>query len=116
MSDQPSVINRIAAVVTPREPYLAWARRLDDDDGPSIDEVPSEELTSVYLIEEAEDAEHSLRRHWESIFDEILASWCADEKLWPSKRTFTMFRGWFDTRLIDLVFDLADEPLIHEDA
>ena len=77
MSDQPSVINRIAAVVTPREPYLAWARRLDDDDGPDIDEVPSEELTSVYLIEEAEDAEHSLRRHWESIFDEILSSWCA---------------------------------------
>ncbi len=53
MSDQPSVNNRIAVVVTPKEPYLAWARRLDDDDGPSIDEVPSEELTKVYPIEEA---------------------------------------------------------------
>ncbi len=116
MSEQPSVINRIAAVVTPREPCLAWARRVDDDDGPSIDEVPFEELTSVYLIEEAEEAEHSLRRHWEWIFDEILSSWCADETLWPGKRTFTMFQEWFDTRLIDLVFDLVDAPLLHDDA
>lgn len=116
MSDQPLVVNRIAAVVTPGEPYLAWARRLDDDDGPSIDEVPSDELTSVYLIEESEEAEHSLGRHWESIFDEILSSWCDDEEQWPGKRTFAMFQEWFDTRLIELVFDLSDGPLIHEDA
>ena len=116
MSDEVSVINRAAAVVTPREPYLAWARCLDDEDGSQVDELLPEELTSVYLIEEAEEIEHSLRRHWETIFDEILSSWCADQKLWPHRRTFAMFQEWFDTRLIDLVFDLADIPLIHEDA
>ena len=75
--------------------------------------MSSDELTSVYLIEESERA---LRSSWEWIFEEMLSSWCEDERLWPDKRTFSMFQKWFDTRVIDLVFDLADSPLAHDDA
>jgi hypothetical protein len=116
MNTQASVINRIAAIVTPREPYHSWARSLDEADGPQIDDVPVEELTSVYLLEEVEDTNRLLRRHWAWIFEEILSSWCADQKLWPQKRTFAMFQEWFSIRLVDLVFDLADRPLIREEA
>ena len=59
MSDRVPIINRIAAVVPSKESYLALARALDDDD-PSIDAAPRENLTSVYLIEE-EDDERVLR-------------------------------------------------------
>jgi len=116
MSNQPSSVNRIAAIVTPREPYLSWARNLDEAEGPQIDDMPVEVLTSVYLLEEVEDADCVLRRHWALIFDEILSSWCDDQKLWPRKRTFEMFQEWFETRIVDLVFDLADKPLVHDDA
>lgn len=110
------MINRIAAVVTPREPYLSWARSLYEEGAPQIDDVPAEDLTTVFLLEEMEDIDRLLRRHWEWIFEEILSSWCADQKLWPRKRTFAMFQQWLETRLVDLVFDLASTPIIHEDA
>ncbi len=116
VNTQASVINRIAAIVTPREPYLSWVRGLDETGGPRIDDVPIEELTSLYLLEEVEDTERLLWRHWAWIFDEALSSWCSDPECWPRERTFAMFQEWFEIRLVDLVFDLAAQPLIHEDA
>ena len=43
MSDRVPLINRIAAVVEPKELHLAWARALDDD--PSMDSVSHETLS-----------------------------------------------------------------------
>ena len=114
MSDSVPIINRSATIVEPKEPYLAWARGLDDDD-PGIDAMSREKLTSVYLIEETMDAERVLRRHWDWIFEEKLFSWHRDRQAWPPKRTYKVFRDWFDVRLVDLVFDLADAPIVHED-
>ena len=110
------MINRIAAVVTPRASYLSWARSLYEAGAPQIDDVPAEDLAFVFLLEEIENTDRLLRRHWAWIFEEILSSWCADRKLWPRKRTLAMFQDWFEIRLVDLVFDLANKPLIHEDA
>ena len=49
MSDTVPIINRVAIVVEPKEPYLAWARSLDGED-PTIEHMSREDLTSVYLI------------------------------------------------------------------
>ena len=114
MSDRVPIINRVATVVEPKEPYFAWARALDGDD-PMIDSLSPEALTSVYLIEEADKAEGSLRRHWDWIFEEKLYSWHRDRRAWPRKRTYRIFREWFDVRLVELVFDLSGEPLVHEE-
>ena len=114
MNDDVPVINRVAAVVDPKEPYLAWARALDDDE-PTIDSLSREQLTSVYLIEELDDdetGERALRRHWPWIFEEKLMAWCRASKDWPRKRTYKMFRQWLDVRLIDLLYDLSDDPLL----
>jgi hypothetical protein len=85
MSDTVPTINRVAVVVEPKEPYLAWARSLDGDD-PTIDTMSREHLTSVYLIEEDADPEEPLRRHWDWIFAENLHSWHRDPSLWPEPR------------------------------
>ena len=114
MSQSVPTVNRIAVVVEPKEPYYAWARALDDDE-PSIDSMSRESITSVYLIDEAENAEKSLRQNWEWIFEEKLISWHRDREAWPDKRTYTSFRDWFEVRLIDLVFDLSESPLLQED-
>ena len=114
MSDRVPTINRIATVVVPKEPYFAWARALDDDE-PTIDSLSSQALTSVYLIDEDDDAERSLRRNWDWIFEEKLFAWHRDRQDWPRKRTYRIFREWFDVRLVGLVFDLSDEPLVHEE-
>jgi hypothetical protein len=41
-------------------------------------------------------------------------SWHRREPDWPRRRTDKMFRESFDVRLIHLIFDLADEPLIYD--
>lgn len=66
-------------------------------------------------VDENEDGERSLRRKWEWILEEKLHSWHRDSQAWPQKRTYRLFREWFDVRLVSLVFDLADEPLFHEE-
>lgn len=86
MSDRVRIINRTAIVVEPKEPYFAWARTLDDDES-SIDAMSRENLTSVYLVEEDEEPEKVLQRHWDWIFEEKLYSWHRDQQAWPRKRT-----------------------------
>ena len=41
-------INRIGISVTPREPYIAWARSIDD--GAASLEIIAEEFLSIYLV------------------------------------------------------------------
>lgn len=104
-------INRLAVVVEPKEPYYSWARQLDED-GPSIDDKAPEDRCSVYLIEWAEAAEPILRRHFGRIFEEKLNAWHRVDDDWPQKRTYKMFRQWFRIRLVSLVLDLEDSPIV----
>ena len=117
MSDSVPVINRTATIIEPKEAYLEWARKLDDDE-PIIDTMSRQQLTSVYLVEETmdpTDIKRSLRRHWDWIFEEKLHAWHRDPRAWPQRRTFKLFQKWFDIRLIDLVYDMADGPLSQEE-
>ena len=94
---------------------MTWARTLDDDAADLIDSMPPRHLTSVYLIEEDENAERALRRHWAWIFEEKLMSWCRDPQLWPRKRTYKEFQKWFEVHLAEPVFDLPEHELLRED-
>lgn len=107
-------VDRVAMIVRPKEPYFAWARSLEG--GSDIDEMPSNDFGTVYLVEvsDAYQPERVLRGHFSMIFKEQLESWHRDEATWPSRRTFWMFREWFDVQLIGLVFDLGKQPLIRE--
>ena len=113
MNESVPFINRIATIVEPKEPYLNWARSLDDDG--LIDKMSREDLTSVYLIEQKEHVDRALRRHWDWIFEEKLHSWHRDRHAWPKTRTYQIFREWFEVRLVDLVFDLVDAPIFHDE-
>jgi hypothetical protein len=49
------------------------------------------------------------------MFDEQLHSWHMDQRPWPRNRTLEMFLEWFDVRVVELVYDLGDVTLDHED-
>ena len=53
--------------------------------------------------------------HYAEIFEEELVAWMQDEKTWPPNRDYRMFREWFDVRIVEIMFDLADGPVTHED-
>ncbi|HCS52864.1 hypothetical protein [Rubinisphaera sp.] len=72
-------------------------------------------MTSVYLIEYDDEVERPLKRHWKWMFERKLNSWWREPKQWPRKRSYSMFREWFVVRIVDLVLDLVDGSLYHDD-
>ncbi len=105
-------INRAAIVLRPKKPFFDWARSLEGGLPES-----TEAWCSVYLAEAAENDEPDeiLRRHFAPIFEEQLASWHRVVDDWPAPRTFALFQQWFDAEVVDLVFDLSEEPPKHDE-
>ncbi len=105
-------INRAAVVVRPKAPFFEWARSLEG----GLPET-TEPWTSVYLVDarENEEPSHILRRSFASIFEEQLEAWHQDIDDWPHRRTMATFGEWFEAEIVDLVFDLKDGPIEHEE-
>lgn len=105
-------INRAAIVVRPKSPFFAWAQALKGGLPESIDA-----WASVYLVAVNEDdqLDKIVRRCFGQIFEEQLEAWHRVEDDWPMPRTFSLFQQWFDADVVDLVFDLSDQPIEHDD-
>jgi len=108
-------INRVAMIVRPKEPFLAWARSLDADAPAAV--AAAGDPCSVYLADAAEDEtpEVVVARHYRAIFDEELTSWHTRTNDWPSSRTLARFHEWFDVCVVDVVLDLAEGLLVREE-
>jgi hypothetical protein len=104
-------INRMAAVVTPLQPFLDWSESVL---GEEAKECGPEEFRTVFLIPERTDIRKSLRAVYEQIRDEMLLSSVNDPSLWPSDLSFREFRKWFDVQLVEMVFD-AGRGLVEHD-
>lgn len=103
------MINRAALLVYPSEPFLAWARSIDDDIAPA----KCDERT-VYLIPEFDDDrgfERVLKKVWSEVFERELEAWYIDETRWPQNRTYSMFKKWFRIEYHTIIEDLCSEPL-----
>lgn len=98
--------------VIPKAPYFDWARSLEGGLPDSTDT-----WTSVYLVKADEEdvSVDVLRRNYAAIFDEQLESWHLEMGDWPQNRDFEMFQQWFEAEAVDLVIDLSEGTLMHED-
>jgi len=108
-------INRTVLIVTPKKPFMDWARGFAED--PSEVE-PVSVYHSVYLIPEKfgeSNFKPFLKKNFEIIFEEELYAMITEAERWPPKRDFKTFNAWFDTQACDTVFDLSHEPLIREE-
>jgi hypothetical protein len=100
-------VNRVAIIVDPKEPFYSWVRSIEPD--APIDLIGPEDRGTVYLVEVGDsfDSGEVLVEQYATIFEAELDSWYRDRRTWPRRRTYGMFREWFEVRLIDLVFDLS---------
>ena len=108
-----AVINRCAVGIAPRRPLIDWSRRVSGDASMSWEQ----EDHSLYLLPSYEDDAERwqiLEAQHERIFSEELSSWCTDPALWPSPRSFPLFREWFEIRFYDLVQDLGSDELTRD--
>lgn len=110
-------VNRCLMVVKPKQPFLDWARTLDDADQLELDDV--REDCTAYLVPEFETDDDRIEiLVWcaEFVFEEELRSWYTDEDVWPLIRDAETFLAWFDVEFHSLVYDLDDQsPLEHID-
>ena len=105
-----TAINRCAVGIGPRQPLIDWVRQVSGDH--EVRWGANED--GLYLLPEYEDdseAKVVLEDNYERTFKAELQSWCRDPALWPSPRTFALFREWFEIRFYDLVDDLSRKEL-----
>ena len=111
-------VNRGALVVRLRQPYLDWAKSIDE--GALKEAEGIENHVSVYLVEDPEllnEEEPDLETCYGQIFRQELAGWSLDESQWPRGRDLKTFRAWFDIEAQSIVVDLGRDPIeVEEDA
>lgn len=98
--------NRSAILVSPKSPYIEWARGVDGSD---VAPDPKGERT-VYLIpahETPDEAKEILEKCFDAIFTRELWAWHTDESAWPQGRSLSMFKDWFEIGFNSMIEDLC---------
>lgn len=105
-------INRNAIVVKPKKPFFDWLNHLFPED--PMHEKPE---TNIYLIKEKnsnEEIERWISRNFDQLFQNELNDWHTDERAWPQKRTYKLFKEWFDFEIHSMVLDLEETEITKE--
>lgn len=112
-------INRHLIILMPKQPVLDWIKRVDPNPpNLTLDQLRLEQ--NAFLVPDdldgQQDAEKWVQRRWQMFFEGFLAEWYTVESWWPQKRTFKMFKDWFDVQYHSMVWDMAAKiPITYED-
>jgi len=110
-------INRLAALIIPRDPFLEWMKLRDFPvDAQDCFKEWRDDPNTYLLAENVRGSAVILRDNWEVLFESELFAWSTDESSWPPNRSLQMFKEWFEIYLSSLVVDLVDDFLVDEDA
>jgi len=104
-------VNRMAAIVTPLAPFMDWSESVL---GEEANECGPEEFRTVFLLPERNDINRSLQAVYPVIFEKMLLGSVNAPECWPEKRDLRTFRKWFQVELVEMVFDTAKDPLLHD--
>lgn len=102
-------INRSAIILKPLQPFLDWFENLYPNESDDM----SESMTYLLSVD-IEDVEAWLKKKFDKLFMRELEGWHTNEKEWPQKRTYKMFKQWFQVDISTMVFDLEKEPVFKD--
>ncbi len=106
-------INRNALLVKLKPAF--WDYFKQNDNNFTEPELPIE--YNIYLIHEKESDKETtywLKKNFDKIFINELATWITDENYWPKKRNYKMFTDFFELQYHSMVIDLEKEPVIKD--
>ena len=110
------MLNRMAIVVTAKQPFLDWLHSIDPtSQGLTLEDLNNE--PTVYLLPEArgdEEAAACVRRHSKEIFSTELDSWWRERSDWPPRLTAGIFDEWFGWTHHSVILDLVKQAPIRE--
>jgi hypothetical protein len=100
-------------ILRAKQPFLDWARALDDGDRDLTLEALSEDNTAylVPVIWYDYDRQPMIEWCYDILFEEQLYAWWTDKAAWPKKRDLKTFLEWFEVEFHSMVLDLCDEPI-----
>jgi len=110
------MLNRSAVVVRPKQPFVAWLKSVEELHLPDV--TLAKLGSTLYLVPDWDDpaeAEQVLREVYDDIFCRELEAWYTDEDTWPKRRTFKLFKQWFDVEHFDLVQDVGHGPIENDE-
>ncbi|MFK5973388.1 MAG: hypothetical protein QM485_08915 [Flavobacteriaceae bacterium] len=103
-------IDRFAIVVRPQKPFFDWLNAIYTDSP-----VFEANEVNTYLVDEIEEEiEFWLKKNYDTIFTKELFGWHTGERDWPKKRTYGLFKKWFQIDVSTMVYDLVDHPIYKE--
>lgn len=119
-------INRAALIIKIKKPFIDWlvfcSKEYDDEEREmKPEEIKTEGFDSknVYLIpayDETDKYENFVRKHCNEIFEHELSGWYTYPEIWPQKRSWKVFKEWFDFEIQTMVLDMiTNKPIIYED-
>jgi len=106
-------INRTAAIIRPKQPFLDWLNTLPN---------PLKDLTLESIRQEAivflmpvydtnEEVLEIVYSDWDLHFEEQLEGWWKRENEWPQNRSLEMFKAWFDVEICSEVVNMTEGPI-----
>ncbi|MDD9301301.1 MAG: hypothetical protein HUK40_02735 [Desulfobacter sp.] len=105
-------INRTAITIIPRQLYIDWANRFED--GNRYDQ---KHATTILILDKYGEFDYEvyLKKIFRDVFEEQLESWMTDPGDWPPKRTYKMFKEWFEVICSDMTWDYGDGDIEHDE-
>ncbi len=99
-------IDRNAIVIKPKKPFFEWLNNIEPEGSTfTVDEA------NIYLVRERDSndqIERWLSRNFDRIFQNELNGWYLDQSLWPQKRTYKIFKEWFDFEIHSMILDIEN--------
>jgi len=104
-------INRYAIVIKPLQPFFDWINSLYPED----DKINEVDEANIYLVDNnIDDIEKWLRKKFDKFFTMELDDWHTDKKDWPQKRSYKMFKQWFNIDISTMIYDMENKPVYKE--
>ena len=103
-------INRNAIVVKPKQALCDWINSVYPNDP-----VVTTDEGTIYLLKQKDNnvaIEKWLKNNFDNIFQNELNNWNTDEKEWPQKRTYKLFKEWFDIEIHSVILDMEETIII----
>lgn len=111
------LINRGIIVVKPKQPFLDWLRGLPEPAlGVTLNNLRTD--CNTYLLPEwdtDEDLQELLAQCCGDIFVVELEGWHTDESAFPKRRSWTVFREWFDVEAHSMVVNLVKGAILDDE-
>ncbi len=110
-------VDRLVAIIKPRQPFLEWLESLPDWDLKMTLEKLRDDCIALLIPEfgNNKEAKGHIEAGYQVVFDMQLNSWYTDPTMWPEERSLDVFRQWFDIEIHSIVIDTLSRIIKKEE-